>query len=330
MEKKRKQHYVFRYYLDSWNNEEHQLFCLRNEQIFGSKSRGVAHQNDFYRIAELSSQSENFLNLFIARIMVPEVRASCLELLERFTAPFKEKNRELEQGTWSKEKEREFDIRINNLEEDIHWGFEEKLKPYLSQLRGGDASFFKDPQQKQEFLKCISVQASRTKRSRITAQNSVKTALQGVLEIEKAAQIYGFDMEKMYPVMSHMLAETLTYSLVHASSYQLVLLNNDTNIPLITGDQPAIAIPSPLREAVSVAQDPTQLQIYYPISPRKAILITNLPQFPPLIDLSEFQIAKCNEAIYTACETQVYANEEEVLRNLILEDQSLSAKDAGF
>ena len=82
MEKKRKQHYVFRYYLDSWNNEEHQLFCLRNEQIFGSKSRSVAHQNDFYRIAELSSQSVNFLNLFIARIMVPEVRDSCLELLE--------------------------------------------------------------------------------------------------------------------------------------------------------------------------------------------------------------------------------------------------------
>lgn len=53
-EKKRGQHYVWRYYLTSWADDSGTLFCLRDNHIFLTNPKNVAKARDFYRLRELS------------------------------------------------------------------------------------------------------------------------------------------------------------------------------------------------------------------------------------------------------------------------------------
>jgi hypothetical protein len=57
--KKRKQHYIWRYYLNAWATDE-QIFCLRENKIFKTNLMNIGNIRDFYRLKELSNQDIKF------------------------------------------------------------------------------------------------------------------------------------------------------------------------------------------------------------------------------------------------------------------------------
>src|SRR5262245_12879556 len=96
---------------------------------------------------------------------------------------------------------------------------------------------------------------------------------------------------------------------------RLILLTNDTNVPLVTGDQPVINLLG-IRQAGS---EPTFTTLYYPVSPRLAVL---LPE-PGLScsygsgPLSAKSVDELNRRISADSHAQVFGNTGEVLHSLL-------------
>lgn len=61
MEKKRKQHFVWEYYLRPWAVEG-QVACLRNKKLFSTSTENILQRRDFYR---LSLVDEKIINITI-------------------------------------------------------------------------------------------------------------------------------------------------------------------------------------------------------------------------------------------------------------------------
>lgn len=153
------------------------------------------------------------------------------------------------------------DIAVNNAEEILHGGIEQSAQKYLDALRNGDASFFPDDRALPNFLYYLSAQHFRTK--------GLKEKL-----FEKSYPLgTSAYLEKTWNVLNHIFAANLGWSLyAERTQHQLIILENDTGIPLLTTDQPTINI-----HANGDDQPPERLAFYYPLSPHLAMLLLDEP-----------------------------------------------------
>ena len=60
--------------------------------------------------------------------------------------------------------EKQLDITINNLEENLHCGIEIMAVPFLNQIRKGDISFYRNEQNRIKFNYFVATQYLRTNR----------------------------------------------------------------------------------------------------------------------------------------------------------------------
>ena len=60
MGKKKNQHYVFQGYLKPWS-EDDKVYCLREGRVFQSNLTGVACENYFYRLRDLTSEERQLI-----------------------------------------------------------------------------------------------------------------------------------------------------------------------------------------------------------------------------------------------------------------------------
>jgi hypothetical protein len=95
----------------------------------------------------------------------------------------------------------------------------------------------------------------------------------------------------------------------------LILLKNDTDVPFITGDQPTVN----LLGGAPTDRSPDHLALYYPISPKLALLLDEpgntcgIGQSPLTIE----DIARLNEAELRTSNRQVFGNAEVSLSRYI-------------
>ena len=104
-------------------------------------------------------------------------------------------------------------------------------------------------------------------------------------------------------------AQTMALNITQNFKAKLVVYENRTTLPFITGDTPIVVHPS------SSAQ---MTVFYYPISPEIAvsIVISNMLPFKenmvvPIDDLSKVKMF--NDIVYKNCLNEVYANDNEIL-----------------
>ena len=109
-------------------------------------------------------------------------------------------------------------------------------------------------------------------------------------------------MEKGWRVLSHIFSTNVDFAL---SQMPLQLLENDTRILFITADQPAIN----LKASYNNFDPPTELELYYSVSPKVAIIISekNKCSFPRT--LSKEDVTKLNDMAAKASLEQIYASE---------------------
>ena len=63
----RKQHYVWRYYLEAWRHENGLVHCLREGKIFATNPVNIMAERDFYRLSELTKPDVMFFEAWLAR-----------------------------------------------------------------------------------------------------------------------------------------------------------------------------------------------------------------------------------------------------------------------
>ena len=217
---------------------------------------------------------------------------------------FVEENRDRLKGT------REIDAVLEayeiNVLEDYHAGIENSFLPLLRRLRDGDISFYENDTDCMTFARYIATQHMRTK--------GIKVRI-----IETMMQSMGRDFSRIWDIASIMFAVNIGGSLfVGRKRQQLKLLQNDTEIAFITGDQPVINLhgkpPAP----------PTSLSIYYPISPRAALVLGEVDEVVPYSTeaLTAAQVADLNARIVANSHSQVFGHSKAPLQQFALPQEA--------
>jgi hypothetical protein len=163
---------------------------------------------------------------------------------------------------------------IAEMNENLHTSIEEDFKPYLDSMLTGNLEFYSDPAAGPAFCRGIAAQYLRTN------------------QIYRGRSIMGPDrfenVQRVLNVLVHIFAVNLGFNLyADREQYKVMLLDNATDVPFVTADQPVINISANPKEM----KPPDKFELYYPLSPTKAMLLaeasgTNLPSSSPVTAMS--------------------------------------------
>jgi hypothetical protein len=289
--KKRGHHYVWQHYLKSWSNHS-QLYCLRHNKIFPSNTKNIGKKRDFYKLKCLSEKEIDLLKSLIKPMSQNELKnihEGWLDIFVSFSS-FNE-NAVVDYP-------KKLEDRFHNIEEDLMSKIETDALEALKLIQNKNIYFQKNDRNYYTFLIFLAIQYVRT--------NKMKSNMNEINFGE------GINRDNIWSVLKYNVATNIAHSIFSHRFYKLVLIENDSNEALITGDQPVINIAS----GGMYEKEASDVELYYPISPKLAILITN--KYDHTVKYIEADEVKYyNSAIYKHSHEQVYAASKETLEALL-------------
>ncbi|PGX57074.1 hypothetical protein COE12_03515 [Bacillus anthracis] len=306
MEKKRGQHYVWRYYLTSWTDDSEKLFCLRNDNLFPVNPKKIAKARDFYRLRDLSQDEIAIIEQgFINGYHTEGIQKVNREWINVFTSIFRVKEDLEKKGKWDEEKEAELDVHMNNHVEDFHSRIEDLALPYLDSLKNINLDFLDNEISKFDFIFFLCLQYFRTN---MMKNNILKSFESGSVPIPPTL------IENVWSVLYFIFATNLAVTISSSNSLRFLILKNNSTIPFITGDQPVINT----QANYSVYEETKEFELYYPLTPSLALLITdsnNYNEIQSIFEVQEDEVKLYNDLIFNASYEQIFANNETVLQS---------------
>jgi hypothetical protein len=291
------QHYVPQFYLRAWATRK-KLWVLQDRKIFQSNVRNVAAQNYFYRLHDLCPEDIQFVREMAIENSPEGLKSGHEFLLNVFTLPHRAK-RVLEQSDREKpEAHRLLEQVITNMNENYHGSIESDFKHHVDALIAGDLRFLEDIEQEMIFYRGLAVQMLRT--------NAMKRAK----AIFQPAQYETF--LRVSNVVMQILAVNLGLNLYTTrKENRIVLLDNHSSVPFVTADQPIINIAANPNETAP----PKGFELYYPLSPRRAMLLLepNSSRVPAGLSVSAGTAHMYNLSIAAHSHYQVFASAPEEL-----------------
>jgi len=247
-------HHTPRQYLLPWADADERIAWYGYGKVSRSGLTVVGGENDFYKLKELTVQDIDCLKLFIDGLRETG-RDGHKRFLKMYTLPTRLKRHLEERGIQDPEAMKQVEVAIANLNENYHAAIEKNFWPYLESIKNRDFSFYEDPQKASGFFHGLYVQYLRTKAVRERA-------------CQKESVLFD-DMERVWDVMSHILAVEAGASFFSSRrEFQLLVLDNNTQVPFITSDQPIINRLTP----GGGWEVPEKMELYYPLSPTQAML----------------------------------------------------------
>lgn len=305
--KKRRHHYVWRYYLKAWTTNK-KIWCCREGEIFNPNTMGIAQKRDFYKLKELTTQDIHIINKFFIEPTDEVFHEGSKMWVELFSWIHSVKNDLSERDAENVDVDNYIDEIIHNFEEDIHGRIEQNSKKYLDLILNEDVSFFETKKGCIDFSYFIAVQLVRTEK--------MKSAVVHNMNAIKNMK-YQFRTEIIWNVVSHILATNMSLSIyfhtVSANPFRMVLLKNTSNLEFITGDQPVINL-----ESRDTPEPPIETELYYPVSPKLAILITKKAFYKNTgeVNINADQVSYYNKAIIENSKNQIFASKKTTLVNM--------------
>lgn len=98
---------------------------------------------------------------------------------------------------------------------------------------------------------------------------------------------------------------------IDRSNFNLVLVDNDTGTPFLTGDQPIINL-----QHTHAGKPPEKFELYYPLSPTKAMFFVESSNKRGDFPFSAVSVNNYNMMIVKNSHEQVFSNSEQYLRNI--------------
>ena len=296
--RKRRHHYVWKYYLQAWAIDE-KIHCLNRGKPLFDKLTNVAQERDFYELKILSAEDIAFIKSFVIEQAMPDLRS----LHEHALKVYLQAQSAIVFGRSHSEKYPDIgsaaEKLASNITEEWHSAIERGAGDPLRALRAGSTSFYDDRDSCLDFTLFLASQYFRTKAVKTSAIESLQRAA------EKA------DPWRMWNLMAHMFSLNTAWHLFNIrTEHRIELLRNTTSVDFITSDQPVINIAAPLgRES-----PPTHLKIYYPVSPKLAILLGDGPpglsiSTPP----SRVEVGLLNERVAKQARSYIFAKREQDL-----------------
>lgn len=180
----------------------------------------------------------------------------------------------------------------------MHAKIEETGLPYISLLRQDSLDFWKNESDRDKFSFFLSNQYFRTKKTR-----------DGIIAVfEKGKQEHGYfaDIrpENMWVPLSLIFASNVGAHIAH--NYSAVLLQAD-NAHFIVGDQPVINTHS----TYDVMVPPVDVELFYPVTPHSALLLTTDPQYTSgqILKISADEVGQYNALEQRSAKEMIFAKE---------------------
>ena len=308
--KKRRQHYVWRYYLEAWAVDD-KIYCLRGNNVFNPNPINVANKRDFYRLKELTEGDMSFINKVIEGCPVP-LKKLHQNLIDMFGQVFKISRYVNSSGKSNPAFEAAMDIAINNFEEEYHTKIEHSGAKYISMMLDNNLNFCKNDKELIPFLNFIAVQYMRTEKRKA---NVIKaTEHQDV-----------FNVERMWNILSHIFATNIAFDLfTERKKYNTTLLLNETDNPFLTGDQPVI---NTFGTGTGLKEEVHEIEFYYPLSPKVAVIISRDPKYKKknYLKIDAESVDAFNRHIILGSHEQIFSCSEEPLTRVMTSRQAGTA-----
>jgi hypothetical protein len=257
---------------------------------------GVACERFFYKLQDLTPGEVRLIDQTLIEGSPEPLRTLQRRYLSWYSLPL-EMRKDAEDHAESKLTSALDEI-IVNAGEDYHQQIEGSLLVFLNSMLSGDASFYSDDRQAVQFLYTLSMQFTRTKRVREAALAQFGTTFNGC------------DVRRVFGVLSYLIAISVGQSLfINRRRFRLVLIENSTDTPFITADQPIINL-----HGTPDGKTPEQLEFFYPLSPTKAMLLVEASTKPNDAPISPLAVNNYNVRMVENSHEQVFSNSEEYLK----------------
>jgi hypothetical protein len=293
-------HHTPRRYLLPWADANECIAWYGYGKVARARLKGIGGENDFYKLKELTVPDIDCLKLFIDGLR--EIgRDGHRRFLEMYTLPTRLKSHMEERNIQNSEAMKQLDVVISNLNENYHAAIENGFWPYIEAIKKRDFSFYEDPQKACGFIYGLHVQYLRTKAVKERA-------------CQKESVLFD-DMERVWDVLSHILAVEAGGSFfVSRNEFRILVLDNHTEVPFITSDQPIINMLT-LGGSWDV---PEKMELYYPLSPTQAMLYleTATPLGGISTSVSIDEAHRYNMMMLDHCAFRVFSNSEVYLKFL--------------
>ncbi|MDR6189238.1 hypothetical protein QE372_001506 [Agrobacterium pusense] len=266
---------------------------------FKSDAKNVAVQRDFYRIPELSDADIDVVKKFIA-LHPSHLHEQAFDWLNMYAAPALLRKAIRHSGNEISAHQEEQIQQLEIIaEESVHSALEEDALPLLAGLVSGQRDPWVAEDDAMIFSLFLAFQHVRTKRMRDTVLNNAKAEHLG-------------SFTRVYPVMRAILASNLGWSWYSdRKNWGIRRLTAGGKLEFITSDQPTWNMLEPTGS--------NALSIYYPVSPRAAILFENLNNdsvLPPNDQLTDAEVAGLNRIVADKSHEQIFGSDIEYLKSL--------------
>lgn len=340
MNKVKRQHYVPQFYLKQWHNEKSNeqiyVYDKNTRKSYSTNIKGIASSNYFYDYPEFTEEQK--------KEFIEKVNNS-----KEITAPEKEQiieniDKQIIENALSQIETINSNVinsiitRLNNVQAlPINYFLHHK---FITDEDIIELSYF------------IALQFTRTEEMRIAQNDMTKwfakitanNILQNIDYLEKDEKLvkeiggkyefnkfkeevksgkfnsdsYTIEIDETYNKILHIssifeLADSISKYLMH---YKWIILINNTNIPFLTTDNP-VAKKNNLENIYSYGFASKGIEIYYPISPKYAILIWEPSYFKEIapdlfnqtiLKIKESNVIHNNDLLIQSATCQIYSN----------------------
>lgn len=308
----KKQHYIWRKYLAPWTSNHSvtgRIICLRANKIFSTSLMNIAHENYFYETKKLSELEKEIIYEMIIKRVKGVQKTINQNWLSLYCVPF-----DLADNYFMNDKINQSSIKetqdfkdwIIEYIEKFHGLVETMGIPYISSLRENDLSFWKNEKDRDAFSYFLANQYFRTKNMRdkmIRVFESLKTQMGDASDIHPG---------NMWIPLSLIFATNLGVYISHDLS--AVLLQTKDGYFMV-GDQPILNTYATFDLEIA----PQDLELYYPITPSSALLLTKNPKYKneSIVLIESEEVEAYNRLEQEAASEIIFAKERTQLELLI-------------
>ena len=306
--KKHNQHTVWKHYLKPWTTSG-KLYCLHNHSKKTHQSlNNLGVKRKFYTVDEWTDSDAEFIKEYIIDRLENAVKPWAINYLVNYIKPFEKRKLCKQLFGEDSEKFKTSDIEVYNNAENLHHNIENIGRPYLEKLYISDTSFYSNEHDRRDFYAFVMVQYLRTRKIKERLIEGITS--EGYPQLKPITP----NIANTWPIATILLAMNSAHNLTYNVDTHLQLIHNNSNIPFITSDQPTINLKSKNGNLDDVIDE---LELYYPITPNIAIIISEGNKSLHPNQLTEDAVQNLNDAIASASHMQVYSNKEHILDNYI-------------
>ncbi|MGR2710555.1 MULTISPECIES: DUF4238 domain-containing protein [Pseudomonas] len=311
----RKHHYVWAYYLSGWSDKNDKSIWHETSKGNISKDsvKGLSREDDYNKIHALSDRDVAYIELW------PSGDSPTLQNFQKSQLDFFKKASSIIDSHVGLEHLKEY-AEIKNIAESIKYGLFEKThtiienlaRPVIDELKAGNVECLKQGKYMTSFCNFLAQQLLRTKKAKKKCLEGMYLLPENTLGVAAFKELY----ERNWWFLSYKLALNLGYSL-HASSTtdHHTFITNKTSIDFITSDCPVINIHES-SHGNTVGKPPEKLDLYFPISPKTAYIISSDSRYNKLASsIDEKEVKNLNTRIMQNSHLSIYGTSRDSIKD---------------